>query len=106
MGHMLETSKDLVNVSLSFGIVLLAVMFAFVLYYLIKIMKDASEMIHEAKSVIEEFRNHLRAWEEFLDSLKDRLSSAGAYLPLIVDGISKISEFINKKKEKKKKEKE
>ena len=53
---MLETSKDLVNVSLSFGIVLLAVLLAFALYYFIKIMKDLSEMIHEARDTIQELK--------------------------------------------------
>ena len=103
---MLETSKDMVNISLSFGIVLLAVLLAFVLYYVIKILKDASEMIHEVRDTVGEFKNHLRAWEEFLDSLKERMSSAGAYLPLVVDGISKLVEFISKKKEQKKNKKE
>ena len=103
---MLETSKDLVNFSLSFGIVLLAVLLSFVLYYFIKIMKDLSEMIHEARDTIQELKNHLRAWEEFLDSLKERMSSAGAYLPLVVDGITKLVEFISKKKEQKKNRKE
>lgn len=103
---MLETSKDLVNISLSFGIVLLAVLLAFVLYYFIKIMKDLSEMIHETRDTVKEFRDHLRAWEEFLDSLKERMSSAGAYLPLVVDGITKIMDFISRQKEKKRSKKE
>ncbi|MEK7130112.1 MAG: hypothetical protein AAB793_00485 [Patescibacteria group bacterium] len=103
---MLETSKDLVNVSLSFGIVLLAVLLAFALYYFIKIMKDLSEMIHEARDTIQELKNHLHAWEEFLDSLKERMTSAGAYLPLVVDGITKIMNFISRQKEKKRSKKE
>lgn len=103
---MLETSKDLVNISLSFGIVLLAVLLAFVLYYFTKIMKDLSEMIHEARDTIQELKNHLRAWEEFLDSLKERMTSAGAYLPLVVDGITKIMDFIGRQKEKKRSKKE
>lgn len=103
---MLETSKDLVNISLSFGIVLLAVLLAFVLYYFTKIMKDLSEMIHEARDTMQELKNHLRAWEEFLDSLKERMSSAGAYLPLVVDGITKIMDFISRQKEKKRSKKE
>ena len=101
--HMFETSRDLVNIALSFGIVLLTVMFAVFLYYAIQIIKDMAKMLHEVKDTVEEFRTHLRAWEAFLDSLKDRMSNMGAYVPLAVDGISKIMEFIGKKKEERKK---
>lgn len=99
---MLDNSKDLVNISLSFGIVLLSVLLAFVLYYIIKILKDAYSMIHEVSSVLEEFKNHLKAWEDFLDSIKDRMSSVGNYLPLVVDGVTKLVDFLNTKRQEKK----
>ncbi len=101
--NMFETSRDLVNIALTFGIVLLTILFAIFLYYSIKIIKDVAEMLHEVKDTVEEFRTHLRAWEAFLDSLKDRMTNMSAYVPLIVDGISKIVEFIGKKKEERKK---
>lgn len=76
----LETSSDILNFVLSFGIFWLVILLSWLLWHVIGIVRG----VHET---LEDFRNRLRAVDEVLQLIREKLESTSTYLGLLVDVI-------------------
>lgn len=88
---MLETSKDLLNIVIAFCILWFTVFVCWFIYYMVMIIRrvaDTTEQIAKMTANINEF---------FVEA-KKRLKKATSYLPLVVEGIKDVTDYIKEKK--------
>lgn len=74
----LETSRDILNLVLAFGVLWLVVLLTWLLWHVIGIVRG----VHET---LEDFRNRLRAVDDVLQLIREKLESTSTYLGLLVD---------------------
>ncbi len=74
----LETSRDILNLVLSFGVLWLVILLSWLLWHVIGITRA----VH---ATLEDFRNRLRAVDEVLQLIREKLESTSTYLGLLVD---------------------
>lgn len=89
---MLENSKDLLYIVLSFCILWLTVFLCWLIYYMVSILRGASNMI-------EEMRERFRGIEEAIRGMRDKMEHATASFAFVSEGIIKLIQyFVSKKK--------
>lgn len=93
---MLDTSQTVFWYVLSGSIGLLAILTAVMLYYIIRLLKNAVY-------TVEKFTNVLKKADEVLDLAKEKLQSGGTYLAMAVEGVKSIVELVGEKKAPKRK---
>ncbi len=81
---MLETSKDVLFIILAFCILWLTIFVSWLLYYLIKMFREAGKAIDTAY--------------EFIDSLKEKLEKSTSHLLLIAELLKKGMDFMKERK--------
>src|SRR3989344_2094361 len=93
-GHtpMLESSRDILNISLAASVIVLTILVVWILVYIIKMFRDAQRALHQMTKVIEKLSN-------VLDVIRDKVHSAAAVIPLIVKGVEKVTDIIQRTKE-------
>ena len=74
----LETSSDILNLVLAFGVLWLVILLSWLLWHVIGIVRG----VH---ATLEDFRNRLRAVDEVLQLIREKLESTSTYLGLLVD---------------------
>ncbi len=74
----LETSRDILNLVLAFGVLWLVILLTWLLWHVIGITRA----VH---ATLEDFRNRLRAVDEVLQLIREKLESTSTYLGLLVD---------------------
>lgn len=74
----IESSGDILNLVLSFGVLWLVILLSWLLWHVIGIVRG----VHET---LEDFRNRLRAVDEVLQLIREKLESTSTYLGLLVD---------------------
>jgi len=89
---MLESSRDILNISLAASVIVLTILVAWILVYIIKMFRDAQRALHQMTKVIEKLSN-------VLDVIRDKVHSAAAVIPLIVKGVEKVTDIIQRTKE-------
>lgn len=90
---MLENSKDLLYIVLSFSVLWLTVFLCWLIYYLVSILRSANEMV-------EELRERFRGIEEAIRSIRDRMEHATSTLSFVSEGVMRLIQyFISRKKE-------
>ncbi|MCK5460217.1 hypothetical protein KAI52_03815 [Candidatus Parcubacteria bacterium] len=92
---MLETSKDLLFIVLSFSVLLLTFCFVWLFYYLIKIIRDISSSIDKINDITKKI-------DDLVKLVKDKLGSSASHLFMIGEMIKSVMNYINKKQENKK----
>jgi predicted PurR-regulated permease PerM len=91
---MFETSKDILNLSLTLAVVVLTFFIAWILYYIVSIFREVKKVIRDITGVIKKFNN-------VLDFAKEKISNAAAVMPLIIKGGEKIAQVVNSVRDKK-----
>src|SRR3989338_8901172 len=91
---MLENSKDLLYIVLSFAVLWITVFLCWLIYYLVSILRNANEMV-------EELRERFRGIEDAIRSIRDKMEHATSTLSFVSEGIIKLIQyFVSKKGEK------
>lgn len=89
---MLETSSDILNIVLSFSILLVAVLISVVIYNVIKIIHDFRQMSKSIKAKIETI-------DDILKTIKEKIEHSATYFTLLVDLVTKVVDHLKSKKE-------
>ncbi|MEK7584354.1 MAG: hypothetical protein AAB490_03845 [Patescibacteria group bacterium] len=89
---MFESSRDILNVSLAACTIVLTILVAWILVYVIKMFRDAQHVLHQMTKVVEKL-------SDVLDLIRDKVHSAAAIIPLIVKGAEKVTDIIQKARE-------
>jgi len=88
---MLENSKDLLYIVLSFCILWLTVFLCWLIYYMVSILRGASNMV-------EELRERFRGIEEAIRGMRDKMEHATASFSFVSEGIIKLIQYFVSKK--------
>lgn len=88
---MLETSKDLLNLTIAFCILWLTAFLCWLIYYFAMIMRG----IH---LVIERFNQTLEAVTDFFIKAKEKMENFTANFAMIMEAAKKVSDFIKNHK--------
>ena len=89
---MLENSKDLLYIVLSFSALWLTVFLCWLIYYLVSILRNANEMT-------EELRERFRGIEEAMRSIRDRMEHATSTFSFVAEGVTKLIQFFVSKRQ-------
>lgn len=95
---MLETSKDLLYLVISFSILWITIFICWVIYYIAMILREVKLMVKDVKDKI-------ALMEKVLLTLKQRLGKSSIYLKLITDTLTNVMEFVKDKRKETKKSK-
>ncbi|HPV70825.1 MAG TPA: hypothetical protein PKY08_02940 [Candidatus Magasanikbacteria bacterium] len=90
---MLENSKDLLYIVLSFCILWLTVFLCWFIYYLVSILRGANNMV-------EEMRERFRGIEEAIRTMRDKMEHATNSFSFVSEGIVKLIQYFVSKKSK------
>jgi len=88
---MLETSKDLLYLVISFAILWITIFICWVIYYIAMILRECKLMVKDVKDKIALF-------EKVLLSFKERLGKSSVYLKLMTDTLTNVMEFVKEKR--------
>ena len=88
---MLETSKDLLYIIIAFCILWQTIFMCWLLYYFIMIFKNVHQTVGSLKKKFEMI-------DEILKNLKEKIDHSATYLGLLVEGVSKLVEYLKDKK--------
>lgn len=91
---MLETTKDILYIVISFCIIWVTVFLCWTFYYLVKLLKNASE-------IVEEFRVRIQSLAEAVSYVRHKVESISDLLTLAGSG---VGSFVKKVAERKAKE--
>ncbi len=86
---MFDTSKDILNITIAVCIVSFTFFSCWGIYYIVKIIKNISE-------VVDDFKNLFTKMDYILDLIKDKIQSSTSYLFLIGEAAKKIISFCKK----------
>lgn len=107
---MLETSKDVLNITLSVSVGALSIFICWGLYYLIASARSLFRVIRELETIItriggiaENINDQVKKSFEKIDglvgSIKDKINGAGSYFIIISEVLKNIFKFIREKKQ-------
>lgn len=95
---MLETSKDILYISISFFVLLLTIFICWVIYYLAMILR-------EFKKIIADVRKKIELVESLIIALKEKLEHTSSHMKLLVETAVNLAEFFKDRKIENKKKK-
>jgi predicted PurR-regulated permease PerM len=81
---MIESSKDILFLALTVAVVILTFFFAWFLYYLVSIIRQAHSMMKDVSA-------SLAKLHAILDTLKDTISRSTSHLGLIVEAVKQLT---------------
>ncbi len=84
---MLETSKDLLYVVISFCILWLTVFLCWAIYYVAMLLKQAYDLTKTIKAKVEKA-------EALLDFAKNKIESSTSHLALVAEGVSQLVKYL------------
>lgn len=83
---MLENSKDLLYIVLSFSVLWVTVFLCWLIYYLVSILRNANEMV-------EELRERFRGIEDAIRSIRDKMEHATSTLSFVSEGVIRLIQY-------------
>jgi len=89
---MLETSKDVLYIVLSFCLLWLTAFLCWALFYLTRLLKQSNELVTETREKLEEFFS-------YLEDLKEKVASGVKVAGLVVDALKSVAKHVGRKKE-------
>lgn len=99
---MLETSKDLLNLTIGFSVLMVSVLLSWILFEVAKTIKGVNKTVSGVQKVVDTV-------DKAVDKIGDKMGNAVSLLALLAKGGQQVIEIINKKekqtKNKKSKEK-
>ncbi len=93
---MIETSKDLLYVVLSFSVLWLTIFLSWTLYYVIMMLRHANQLIAS-------FREKVEKVCQAVEKIKEKFENTSAYLSLIGKAVEKMIDFVSERRKKSKK---
>lgn len=87
---MLETSKDLLYVSISFAVIWITIFISWALYYMIMMLRNASKMTAS-------IREKLELVDRILKLIKDKLEKGSNHMAILSDSAIKLVGFLMEK---------
>lgn len=91
---MLETSKDVLFIVLALCALWLTVFSCWLLYYCIKILRDASK-------VIDSVQDRLRGIEEAVHMVKEKIENASSSMRIVVESAAMVVKYVLNRRAKK-----
>lgn len=91
---MLETSKDVLFIVLALCALWLTVFSCWLLYYCIKILRDASK-------VIDSVQDRLRGIEEAVHMVKEKIENASSSMRVVVESAAMVVKYVLNRRAKK-----
>jgi hypothetical protein len=91
---MIETTKDILYLVISFVVLLLTIFLCWVIFYVAMILK-------EFKKIVFDVRRKIELVETVLNVLKDKIEHTSSYLKLLMESVGSIVEFLKDRKEEK-----
>ncbi|MFA5076162.1 MAG: hypothetical protein WC480_01960 [Patescibacteria group bacterium] len=88
---MLETSKDLLYVVLSFCILWLTIFICWVIYYFAMLLKQAYDVTRSARAKLEKV-------EAIIDLAKEKLEKSSSHLGVLAEGVGQLVKYLINKK--------
>ncbi len=88
---MIETSKDVLYIVLSFCLLWLTAFLCWALFYLTKLLKQSNE-------VVTEFREKMEELFDAFDRLREKVESGIKAVGLVSDGLKSVIKYLSKKK--------
>ena len=89
---MLETSKDVLYIVLSFCVLWLTIFLSWLLYYIIKVFRNANKAINKTWETVEKI-------DDFVDVFKEKLNRSTSNLLFLAELAKQGMEFMRRKKE-------
>ena len=90
----IETSQDILWLSIAFAVVLVAVFLAWMMYYIIMMLRDIRIMVHEA-------RDRFDRIEKFVLAMGEQAEALFAIGPMLGEGIKTAVGYIMERREEK-----
>ncbi len=90
----IETSQDVLWLSIAFAVVLVAVFLAWMMYYIIMMLRDIRLMVHET-------RDRFDRIEQFALALGEKAEALFAIGPMLGEGIKTAVGYIMERREEK-----
>jgi hypothetical protein len=94
--YLLQSSQDVLNLTLAFCALLLSVLVGWFIYYMVMMVREMFKVVHGVNEKIEKVG-------AVIDTLKDKIEHSASYLLLIGEGVKKLVEMMGNAKAKKKK---
>ena len=94
---MFETSRDILNISISTAVVVLVIFLCITLYYLIANLKRINKISRQIENGVDKIDN-------LLDLVRNKLKQSNSYLMLLGNLVEKGLDFFNNRKQEKKEE--
>ncbi len=94
----IETSQDILWLSIAFAVVLVSVFLAWMMYYIIMMLRDIRIMVHET-------RERLDRLEAFIKGVGEKAESLFNIAPMIGEGIKTAVGYIMERREERREEK-
>ena len=89
---MVESSKDILFLVIAFCVLLFTGFVCWFIFYLIRIVRGANEMVQTIKEKVE-------LVGDILESIRSKINSASSYFPMIAKGVSQLAGFIKSRRE-------
>jgi hypothetical protein len=91
---MIETTKDILYLVISFVVLLLTIFLCWAIYYIAMILK-------EFKKIVFDVRRKIELVETVLNVLKEKIEHTSSYMKLLVESAGNIVEFLKDRKDEK-----
>ncbi len=88
---MLETSKDILNISIAVAVVILVIFLCFVLYYLIANLKRINRISGQIEKGVSKI-------DDLVDLIKNKVNQSGSYLFLLGKLAERAFDYFGNKK--------
>ena len=88
---MFETSKDVLNLSIAFSVVLVAAFFSWMLYYIIAMLRDTRAMVTDV-------RKKMEAIENAVQSVRHRVEGILPGFSVLATGVKEVISYVMEKR--------
>lgn len=96
---MLDTSKDLLYIVLTFCIALLTFFLCWALYYIVMMLKRGNEALTAITETVSSVKEKIERLEKLFDTIEEKVSHTASYVPLVFKGVTELIDYLKKKKE-------
>lgn len=80
---MFETSKDILNLVLALGVLVIAALLGWLLFYIVSMVRDV-------RQATKTFKEKIEMIDGILSTLKDKIEKSASYFSILVELVSKL----------------
>jgi len=102
---MFETSKDILFIAIAFCVVIFTFFFCWAFYYIVMMLKKAHSAIKEISDLIVSIKEKINRLEKLFNTVEEKIKNSASYLPLVLKGVTELTNYLKKKKERRQEEK-